>query len=80
MSFQEITCVIAVCDVCGDLMPDSDGGSPHFVSEAVARESAPDFGWVVAADGRLVCGMPDAAHDALTGVAVRPRLALVGGR
>lgn len=64
MSTKKITCVVAVCDVCGDRMPDADGGTPHFVSEAAAVAAAPDYGWTAAPDGRLVCEGPDVAHEA----------------
>lgn len=63
MSTQAITCFVAVCDVCGDQMPDMDGGTPHFKSGADAINAAPDYDWTVVADKRLVCGDPDTAHE-----------------
>jgi hypothetical protein len=68
MAFRRVTCVIAVCDVCGSSQ-DPDGGEPHFETEADAVQFAlgdqahlPDT-WYQRADGRLVCWRRNAVHD-----------------
>lgn len=68
MAFRSKTCVVAVCDLCGNSR-DQDGGEPHFDTEAGAVDfvvSDPDLdtgGWYQRPNGRLVCWRRDPVHD-----------------
>lgn len=67
MSTRQSTCFIAVCDLCGT-SETVDGSTPHgsspqeVIDIVTERWGDPTCGWVVTADGRLVCDTEDDAE------------------
>lgn len=68
MATRQITCVVAVCDVCGT-SEDADGFTPHASTEQAIIDTVtetwgdPTCGWTLTPDGRLVCNtVDDRAH------------------
>lgn len=70
MSTRQTTCHVAVCDVCGT-SETVDGSTPHGRTEqevidiVTEKWGDPMCGWVVTADGRLVCDTEDDAEHRL---------------
>jgi hypothetical protein len=67
MAFITLTCVIAVCDLCGRRNTDSEYGTHYDTPDdaladlAHSYDSAP--AWALTADGRLICDREDQRHD-----------------
>lgn len=68
MAFRHVTCVIAVCDLCG-ISEDDDGGVQHFDTEANALDCIIEdptefpYAWYQRPGGQLVCWRRDEVHD-----------------
>ncbi|MFK0238204.1 hypothetical protein [Streptomyces vinaceus] len=55
MALKTVTCLAAVCDECGQVLENPDGGEAHFDTEQQAREVAATYEWELLEDGRLIC-------------------------
>lgn len=66
MATRQVTCFIAVCDLCG-ASETGDGYTPHGPTEqevidiVTEKWGDPACGWTQTADGRLVCDTEDDA-------------------
>lgn len=64
MATQQVTCHVAVCDLCGT-SETSDGDTPHADTEQAVIDIVtekwgdPSSGWTLTFDGRLVCDTVD---------------------
>lgn len=52
---EEHPCYVPTCDGCGEGDNSEYGGSFHYPTEAVAKESLRDSEWVELPDGRWLC-------------------------
>ncbi|MES9520103.1 hypothetical protein [Streptomyces capoamus] len=69
MSFTTITCVIAICDLCGQRNTDSEYGLHYDTADDALADLTTAYddtpAWAVTTDGRLICNRRDQAHDEL---------------
>lgn len=70
MAFITVTCVVAVCDLCGSQNDDDAYGHHYPHPDDAIGDLTTDYGydttpWTLLADGRLICGRHDQTHDEL---------------
>lgn len=68
MATRQVTCFVAVCDLCGT-SETAEGYAPHAATEQAVIDIVtekwgdPNCGWTLTPDGRLVCDTEgDEAH------------------
>ncbi|MGA5145572.1 hypothetical protein ACPCSF_11090 [Streptomyces griseoincarnatus] len=66
MALIPITCIVAVCDLCGRRSTDTEDGVHYATRDDALADLATAHGgtaaWTVAADGRLICDRRDQTH------------------
>jgi hypothetical protein len=63
MPVRTHTCLMLVCDVCGERYQPDDY-VVHFADLTEARDLTRADGWTVTADRNVFCGTEDVAHQA----------------
>ncbi|MEU3658621.1 hypothetical protein AB0E77_02460 [Streptomyces sp. NPDC032940] len=58
MALTTITCIVAICDLCGRRNTDTEDGA--LADLTIAYGDAP--AWTLTADGRLICDRTDQSH------------------
>lgn len=71
MAIRQVTCFVAVCDLCGT-SDNSEGYTPHgptvqaVIDIVTEKWGDPSLGWTATPEGRLVCDtVDDEAHQAV---------------
>ncbi|MER6088516.1 hypothetical protein [Streptomyces bluensis] len=66
MAFKTITCVIAICDLCGRRNTDSEYGTHYATRDDAVTDLTTAYddnpAWALTADGHLICNRSDQAH------------------